>query len=262
MRQAQIHLKTRGELMRLSRSAAVVREVLIELGPHVRPGARTEDLAGFCRDLVTKRGADFAVPEFPGLVCTSVNEVAAHGVPGPRRLEEGDVVTVDVAIVRDGWHADGAWTYIAGTPTPRSRRLVGGAWRALLAGLGSALPGGTTGALGGAVERAAQAAGLAVIPDFTGHGLGRLLHEAPAVPFVAGPAAGSPIVPGMVLTVEPVVTLGGPEIRSCSDGWSYVTADGAWTAQFEHMVIVTADGIAVPTFPEDLMGRLESFPPF
>ena len=255
-------LKTSVESFLIRRAAAVVREILEGLAGFLSVGCRADAVADFCHTIADKRGASPAVGEFPGYACVSVNEVAVHGVPDGRILQDGDVVTVDVPIVLDGWHADGAWTYLIGVPTPAKRRLVRGAWLATLAGLRACRAGGRIGDIGRATESAAHESGLRIVPGFTGHGIGRLLHEDPAVVFVSSQAPGDPIVPGMALTVEPVVTTGAADVVESPDGWSYRTIDDEPAAQFEQTVIVGANGITVPTLPDGVDIASAEFPPF
>ncbi len=257
-----IQLKTSVETFRIRRAAAVVREILEGLSGFLTIGCRADEVAEFCRSTAEKRGAGMAVGGFPGDACVSVNDVAVHGIPDGRVLEDGDVVTVDVPVLLDGWHADGAWTYLIGVPTPAKRRLVRGAWRATLSGIRACSAGGWIGDVGRATEEAAHESGLCIIPGFTGHGIGRMLHEDPAVVFVSSEGIGDPIVPGMTVTVEPVLTTGASGVVELPDGWGYRTVDGAPTAQFEQTVIVGSSGITIPTMPDGVDISSAEYPPF
>jgi len=181
----------------------------------------------------------------------TVNNVAAHGLPGEHLLSEGDVITVDISADRAGWKADAAWTYAVGNLKAENRRLLRAAWRCTLAGARAAQPGARVGDVGAAIGREARRLGCTVVREFTGHGIGQALHEEPVIPHASAAGTGPQIVPGMVFNVEPVVTLGSGAVTQLEDGWSYVTADGSVSAQYEVTVAVREESMAILT-----LGRL------
>lgn len=257
------HLKTQAEVLRMRRPALLLDALFKALDSHIAAGITTQRIAELCERFAEKNNA--RCPQkgyhgFPSPVCTSVNSVAAHGVPTTEALSEGDIVTVDCILNVDGWNSDAAWTYVAGRVDPDARRLVRAAWRATRDAVAACRAGNRLGRVADAAERAARSFGCSILTDFTGHGIGREIHEEPAIPFGSVFGDGEPIVPGMVVTVEPVVTLGESMVKRCSDGIGYETADGSRSAQFECTVAVFANRTEVLTLPAE---TLESeFPPF
>jgi methionyl aminopeptidase len=246
-------LKTSVEVMRIRKPSRILGELYEHLDEVIVPGISTGEIDRKAAEFVRKRGARTAqlgFGGFPASTCTSVNNVAAHGLPrDDAPLESGDIVTVDCVIEVDGWHSDAAWTYTVGAAAAESRRLIRAAWRSTFAGIASCRAGQRLGAVADAVQRTARRFGCVVLPEFSGHGIGRGIHEDPSIPYsAAGASAGAPIVPGMVLTVEPVVSLGEDSAtRRLNDGWSYVTRDGSRTAQYEHTVAVFSDRTEILT---------------
>lgn len=260
-------VKTSLEIVRLAKPASYLGFLFRELQRLVLPGVTTAELNRFCELFLAERRmhpTHHGYRGFPAASCISVNAVAAHGLPGNYCLRTGDVVTVDVGAGYAGWKADAAWTYVVGTPGPDQRRLLRAAWRSCLAGIHACRPGRRVGDVGAAIQRAAAEFGCSVVAEFIGHGIGRTVHEAPAVPNVGRNGTGTPIVAGMVLNIEPVVALGGPDVMLLGDGWSYATRDGSPTAQYEHTVAVFAARTRVLTLPalDDEDHRIADFPPF
>ena len=260
-------IKTSLEIVRLAKPASYLAYLFRELRPLMVSGVTTSEINRFCELFLTDRrmrATHHGYRGFPASACVSVNAVAAHGVPGSYRLQHGDVVTVDVGAGYAGWKADAAWTYVVGPPGPELRRLLRAAWNSCLAGVRACRPGSRVGDIGAAVQQTAAQYGCTVVAEFIGHGIGRAVHEPPAVPNVARSAAGEQIVPGMVLNIEPVVSLGRGEVTLLDDGWSYSTRDGSPTAQYEHTVAVFAGRNRVLTLPEfDHEDPLAiDFPPF
>jgi methionyl aminopeptidase len=251
----KISLKTRLEIERLRLAAESLERVLAELGQVIGDGVTTKDLEHVVRLSLSRHGLEGVLHGFdgyPALICTSVNNVAAHGLPGNYVLTEGDLVTVDVSADRTGWKADAAWTYGVGKIGNDQRRLIRGAWRATLAGARAARAGRRVGDIGAAVSAEARKHGCSIVAEFIGHGIGSELHEDPPIPHVGEAGVGDPIVPGMVLNIEPVLTLGDGSVELLNDGWSYITGDGSLSAQYEVTVAVRADRTDILT-----LGRLE-----
>ncbi|TVR03796.1 MAG: type I methionyl aminopeptidase [Spirochaetaceae bacterium] len=259
--------RTSLEIVRLAKPAAYLGYLFRELKHIMVPGVCSAEIDAFCRHFLSERRMEPILEGyrgFPAAVCVSVNSVAVHGIPGSRTLENGDVVTVDVGAGYAGWKADAAWTYAIGTPTADGRRLIRAAWRSCCAGMRACRPGSRVGDIGAAVQEAAISLGCSVVSQFLGHGIGREVHEPPAVPHVGTRGTGDRLQAGMVLNVEPVVTLGRPHVTLLDDGWSYVTSDGACAAQYELTVALFAASTRVLTVPElDLSDPgLDDWPPF
>jgi methionyl aminopeptidase len=224
--------------------------VLRLAGEVVAPGVTTDEIDAYVHELTIARGA-YPSPlnynHFPKSVCTSINEVVCHGIPGPRALAAGDIVNIDVTSVLDGFYGDASRMYLVGDVDPEARRLVAVARECLDLGVAAIAPGGRMGDLGAAIQEHAEAAGYSVVETFGGHGTGLAFHEEPFVAHFGRRGEGPPLVPGMVFTVEPMINAGRAEVEILKDGWTAVTADGSLSAQWEHTVAVTADGVDVLT---------------
>lgn len=254
-----IHLKSAAEIEKIARAGTIVSAMFREVEPRVVPGLSTEELDRFCDDFV--RSHEGAVPTFKGLygfpasVCVSLNEEVVHGIPGPeRRMEEGDVVSIDVGVTLDGWVSDSAWTFAVGEVDEETRRLLTVTRESLDAAVAAAVPGSHVGDIGAAVMERVDGTGLSIIKDLVGHGVGRELHEEPQVPNVGRKGYGPQLREGMVLAIEPMLAAGGSTIRTLDDRWTVVSSDGSRTAHFEHTVAVTAEGPRILTAAEDRAG--------
>jgi len=248
--QGYVPLKSRPQIDSIRASCCLCVELLETLEPFIRPGVTTEALERLASRFLAARGAAPALQDrFPAALSASVN-AAAHGLPGPRPLREGDLLTLDVALRLEGWCGDAARSYLVGRGGREARILLLAARRAAGAGVAAVKAGVRLGDVGAAVQAEARRWDCAVIEECTGHGLGRSLHEEPAVPFTGQAGEGLEIEPGMVLTVEPVLTLGsgpGGRLRVSEDGWTMITASGAPAAGFEHTVAVFPDRTEVLT---------------
>jgi methionyl aminopeptidase len=236
----------------MRRAGRVVAEMHDVCRDAIRPGVTTGQLDALARDVLDRRGATsnfLGYGGFPAVLCASVNDEIVHGIPGPRVLEEGDVVSIDCGAVVEGWHGDAAFTTTVGEGSDADRELVEAGRRALEAGIEQVVAGRTLGDLGHAVEGVVRAAGFSVLEDHCGHGIGRAMHEAPDVLNTGRPGRGLEIEIGMVLAIEPMVCAGTSDYRVLEDGWTVVTADGARAVHWEHTVAVTADGPRVLTLP-------------
>ena len=225
-------------------------EALDMLAAHVRPGVATDELNDRAHAFLLERGA-WPAPlnyrGFPKSICTSVNHVVCHGIPGPKRLADGDILNIDVTCVLDGWHGDTSRMFAVGTAPVRARRLIDITFEAMWLGIRAARPGGRLGDIGHAIQRFAEANRCSVVKDFCGHGLGRLFHDAPNVIHAGKPGTGPELKPGMFFTIEPMINLGRPDVKILDDGWTAVTRDRQLSAQFEHTVGITEDGVEVFT---------------
>jgi methionyl aminopeptidase len=236
---------------RLRRAGQVAAATLSHVAAQLGPGLTTAAIDRLVRADTARRGgrpSQLGYHGFPATVCTSRNHVVCHGIPSAaERLERGDIVNVDVTTELDGFHGDTSATYFIGEPSPEARHVVDVARRCLEAGIAVVRPGARLGDVGAAVEELARAEGCSVVRDFGGHGIGRQMHQAPHVSHVGPRHRGLRLRPGMAFTIEPMVNLGGPEVRVLADGWTVVTADGSLSAQFEHTVLVTEEGHEILT---------------
>lgn len=228
------------ELAGLRAAGRVVAETIRALARRVRPGITTADLDGVAAQVFARHGARSAPAltyDFPGTVCISVDDECVHGIPGPRRLREGQLVKLDVTAELDGYYADACRTVIVGRGHGRDQRVVAAAQSALRRGIGAARAGANVGAIGAAVQAEVERRGFSVCAELTGHGIGRTIHEEPSVPNVAwdGPV----LTDGLVITIEPIIAAGAGDVYMDDDGWTVRTEDGSSSAHFEHTVVIT-----------------------
>ena len=225
-------------------------ETLDMITAHVSPGVTTGELDQVCHDFMVARGAVPATLGYRGYQhssCTSINHVVCHGIPGDRRLVEGDVLNIDVTAILDGWHGDSSRMYVAGQPSTKAAKLMDVTYEAMMRGVAAVRPGATLGDLGHAIQAFVEGNRFSVVRDFCGHGIGRRFHEAPNILHFGRAGEGPVLRPGMFFTVEPMVNAGRPEVKVLDDGWTAVTRDRSLSAQFEHMVGVTEAGVEVFT---------------
>ena len=245
-----IELKSAGEIDIMRRAGRVVGGLLEHLTGLVRPGIATKALDGAARTYLRESGAEPAFlgyRGFPASICVSVNEQVVHGIPGERLIQDGDLVSIDAGAVVSGFHADAAVTLIVGSSTPSARRLVETTRRALAAGIQRAVVGNRLSDISHAVQETVEREGFGVVRDFVGHGIGRALHEDPPIPNFGPPDMGPRLRAGMVLAIEPMVTLGGHDVEILGDGWTAVTRDRSLAAHFEHTVAITHQGVDILT---------------
>lgn len=219
----------------------------------LRPGITTGDLDLIGRQVLAERGATSNFlgvgGTYPAVICASPNEVVVHGIPGDRVLDEGDIISVDCGAVVDGWHGDAAYTAGIGEISAEARRLIEVTEASLAAAIAAMVPGAHLGDIGFAVESVVEGAGLHVVDGYTGHAIGRAMHEPPNVPNVGRPGRGPRLRAGNVLAIEPMVAIGTPDTATLVDEWTVVTLDGTWAAHAEHTVAVTDHGPEVLTVP-------------
>lgn len=247
----RITIHSPADFVGMRAAGRLAAETLDHLVPLVRPGVTTAKLDEVCHDFIVSRGAvpaPLGYRGFPKSICTSINHVVCHGIPGDRKLVDGDVLNIDITVVLDGWHGDTSRMFAVGTPSTRASRLMDVTYEALMRGVRAVRPGATLGDIGHAIQTFVEAARFSVVRDFCGHGIGRRFHEAPNVLHFGRPGDGPVLRPGMFFTIEPMVNAGRPEVKVLDDGWTAVTRDRSLSAQFEHMVGVTEDGAEVFTF--------------
>jgi methionyl aminopeptidase len=240
----------------MRRAGRLAAETLDFITPHIEPGVTTGELDRLCHEFIVRHGAvpaPLGYRGFPKSICTSVNHVVCHGIPGDKRLMDGDILNIDVTTILDGWHGDTSRMFFVGEVGVKARKLVDVTYEAMMRGIAAVKPGGTLGDIGHAIQSFAEAQRFSVVRDFCGHGLGRIFHEAPSVLHYGEPGTGLVLREGMLFTVEPMINAGRWEVKVLSDGWTAVTKDRSLSAQFEHSVGVTAEGCEIFTLsPKEL----------
>lgn len=254
-----IELKTPAEIAAMREAGRVVTTTLAAVRDAATTGTSLRELDELARTVIADGGAKpsflgyhppFAPTPFPGVICTSVNDVIVHGIPSEYRLADGDLLSIDCGAYIDGWHGDSAISFVVGTTRPDDLRLVDTAQQALTAGIDAARPGNHIGDIAAAISAACRASGYGIPPDFGGHGIGRAMHEPPGVPNEGRPGKGLPMRPGLVLAIEPMLLAGGQDAYTVgADGWSLSTTDGSRAAHAEHTVAVTESGPEILTAP-------------
>ena len=235
----------------MRRAGQLAAETLDMITPHVRPGVTTGELDRLCHAHILAAGATPAplgYRGYPKSICTSINHVVCHGIPGERVLADGDIVNIDVTVILDGWHGDTSRMYVAGNASTKSRLLLDVTYESLMLGVAAVKPGATLGDIGHAIQVFVERHRFSVVRDFCGHGIGRRFHEPPNVLHFGRPGEGPVLKPGMFFTIEPMVNAGRPDVKILDDGWTAVTRDRSLSAQFEHMVGVTETGCEVFTY--------------
>lgn len=243
------------EVMR--KACQLAAQLLDHLAPLVQPGVSTLELNDEAERWTQAHGAISAplgypgasgVPDFPKSICTSVNQVICHGIPNAKEiLQDGDIINIDVTPILDGYHGDTSRTFLVGNPSPLARRLVAVTEECLQRGIAAVKPGGRVGDIGAAIQEYAESQGFSVVQDFVGHGVHRTFHAEPQIPHYGTRGKGKKLRPGMVFTIEPMINEGTHEVELLGDGWTAVTKDGKLSAQFEHTMVVTRDGVDVLT---------------
>ena len=250
---AMVTLKTSKELAKMRKAGAIAAQALQAGGAAIRPGVTTGEVDRAIKRFIVSKGAKpsfLGYGGFPGSACISVNEEVIHGIPGKRILREGDIVSIDVGALYDGYHGDTAATFAVGAVDTQAQTLMDATRESLQAALAVMRVGARIGDIGSAVQSYVEERGFGVVHEYVGHGVGRNLHEAPEVPNYGRPGHGVRLVAGMVLAVEPMITQHSPAIRELSDGWTIVTADKGLAAHFEHTIAITESGPVILTPPE------------
>ena len=247
-----VTIKTPSEIEKMRVAGRLAAEVLEMVAEYVRPGVTTEELDRIAHEHIVRRQqaipANLGYKGFPKTVCTSVNHVICHGIPSPSKvLKDGDIVNIDVTVIRDGFHGDTSRMYLVGKPDVRAQRLCSVAFESMMRGIEQVRPGATLGDIGHAIQKHVEANGFSVVREYCGHGIGRVYHEDPQVLHYGKPGTGLRLEKGMTFTVEPMVNAGKPHTRLLPDGWTVVTKDHSLSAQWEHTVAVTDDGFEILT---------------
>jgi methionyl aminopeptidase len=243
---AMISIKSAREVELMRATSKLAAQTLEYIAPFVVPGASTEELNRLCHDYIIQHGA-YPSPlnyhGFPKSVCTSLNEVICHGIPSAQDiLKDGDILNIDVTTYLNKFHGDTNKTFLVGSVAPHIKKLVEVTYECMRAGIAQVRPGGHIGDIGAAIQEIAHSHGYSVVEDYCGHGIGREFHEAPQVVHVGKKGTGPEMKPGMTFTIEPMINLGAKEGKLLKDGWTVVTRDKKWSAQFEHTILVTPEG--------------------
>ncbi len=251
-----ISSKTPLDIDKMRVAGRLASEVLDFITPHVKAGVTTQELDALCHGYMVDVQKTIPAPlnycppghrPYPRSICTSVNHQVCHGVPGEKVLKAGDIVNIDVTVIKDGWHGDTSRMFLVGEPSIQARRLCEMTYEAMWRGIVQVRPGATLGDIGHAIQAHAEGNGFSVVREFCGHGIGKRFHEEPQVLHYGRAGSGAKLLPGMTFTIEPMINAGKRDIRQLADGWTIVTADHSLSAQWEHTVLVTADGFEVLT---------------
>jgi len=246
-----VTIKTPAEVEKMRIAGRLAAEVLRMIRPHVQPGITTDELDRICHDYIVN--VQQAVPAplnykgFPRSICTSVNHQVCHGIPGDKKLKKGDIVNIDITVIKDGYHGDTSKMFYIGEPSIQAKRLVQITHECMLKGIAMVRPGTRLGDIGHAIQQHAEAHGFSVVREYCGHGIGREFHEDPQVLHYGQPGTGMELAPGMTFTIEPMINAGKREVKLLPDNWTVVTRDHSLSAQWEHTVLVTDKGHEVLT---------------
>ena len=246
-----VFVKTPEEIGKMRVAGRLASQVLQMIEPHVQPGITTGELNDICHRYITEDLDAIPAPlnyrGFPKSVCTSVNHVVCHGIPGEKRLKKGDILNIDVTVIKDGYHGDTSKMFFIGEPSVRARRLVEVTYECMALGIRMVRPGIRLGDIGHAIQSHAEKAHFSIVREYCGHGIGREFHEDPQVLHYGKPGTGYELVPGMTFTIEPMVNAGKRNVKLLQDNWTVVTKDHSLSAQWEHTILVTEDGFEVLT---------------
>jgi len=251
-----VNLKTAEEIAGMRVAGRLASELLDHLTPHVRTGVTTREINDLAHDYMVNvqhtipATLNYAPPghsPYPASLCTSINHVVCHGIPGDKKLKDGDIINVDVTVIKDGFHGDTSRMFMVGKPSIQAKRLSDLTYEAMWRGIRTVRPGAHLGDIGANIQRFAESHGFSIVREFCGHGIGRQFHEEPQVLHYGRAGTGLKLLPGMIFTIEPMINAGRPGIRCLADGWTIVTADHSLSAQWEHTVLVTPDGFEILT---------------
>ena len=246
-----VTIKNTAEIEKMRVAGRLAAEVLEMIAPHVKAGITTNALDQICHDYIVQQQQAVPAPlnyrGFPKSVCTSINHVVCHGIPNDRPLKDGDIVNIDITVIKDGYHGDTSEMFCVGEPSIRARRLVDIAYECMKTGISMVRPGVRLGDIGAAIQRHAESHNFSVVREYCGHGIGRQFHEEPQVLHYGTPGTGMALEPGMTITIEPMINAGKRHVTLLPDGWTVVTRDRSLSAQWEHTILVTPEGHEVLT---------------
>ena len=252
-----ITIKSPAEIEKMRLAGRLAAEVLEMIEPYVVPGVSTDELDRICHDYMVSVQNVIPAPlnyrGFPKSICTSINHQVCHGIPGPKKLKNGDIVNIDITVIKDDYHGDTSKTFFVGEALIKAKRLVKITQECLYRGISQVKPGTRLGDIGHAIQKHAESNGYSVVQEFCGHGIGRGFHEDPQILHYGKPGTGESIRPGMVFTIEPMINQGKRYVKILPDGWTAVTKDHSLSAQFEHTILVTDVGYEVLTLRQEEM---------
>lgn len=248
---SEITIKTSEDIEKMRIAGRLAGEVLDMIAPYIKEGVSTEELDKICHDYIINEQKAIPAPlnynGFPKSICTSVNHQVCHGIPGPRKLKEGDIVNVDITVLKDGYHGDTSKMFTIGKPSILAERLIRVTQECLYKGIEQVKPGAHFGDIGATIQQYAESQRFTVVREYCGHGIGKIFHEAPNVLHYGKAGTGEILKPGMIFTIEPMINAGKKEVKLLPDGWTVVTKDHSLSAQWEHTILVTEDGYEVLT---------------
>jgi methionyl aminopeptidase len=250
-----VTIKTDEEIEKMRVAGRLAAEVLEMIGPHVKQGVMTDELDKICHDYIVNEQQAIPAPlnykGFPKSICTSVNHQVCHGIPGDKKLKNGDIINIDVTVIKDGYHGDTSKMFYVGTPLPHNKRLVETTYESLRRAIAIVKPGTRLGDIGSLIQKFVESHNYSVVREYCGHGIGLNFHEDPQVVHYGTPGTGEQLVEGMTFTIEPMVNLGKRNVKLLGDKWTVVTKDHKASAQWEHTILVTATGFEVLTLRSD-----------
>ncbi|HLB41394.1 MAG TPA: type I methionyl aminopeptidase [Gammaproteobacteria bacterium] len=248
---SDIIIKTQQDIEKMRISCRLAADVIDMIGPFIKVGVTTDELNQICHDYIVNLQQAIPAPlnyhGFPKSICTSINHQVCHGIPGPRILKDGDIINVDITVLKDSYHGDTSKMFMAGKPSVLAERLVNITQECMYRGIQQIKPGGFFGDIGAAIQEFAEKNRLTVVREYCGHGIGKVFHEPPNVLHYGKPKTGEMLKPGMIFTVEPMINAGKRDVRLLPDGWTVVTKDHSLSAQWEHTILVTETGYEILT---------------
>jgi len=254
-----VSIKSPGEIEKMRVAGRLAADVLAIIDPHIKPGTTTDELDRICHDYIVEQQQAIPAPlnyhGFPKSICTSVNHVVCHGIPGDKVLKDGDVVNIDITVIKEEYHGDTSKMFFVGEPSVKARRLVETAYECLGLGISLVKPGGRLGDIGATIQSHAQSKNYSIVREYCGHGIGKVFHEEPQVLHYGTAGTGIILEPGMIFTIEPMINAGKRHVKLLPDQWTVVTKDRSLSAQWEHTILVTETGFEVLTARPDEVFR-------
>ncbi len=250
-----VSIKTEDEIEKMRVAGKLAAEVLTMIEPHVKAGVTTDELNTICHNYIIETQKAIPAPlnyhGFPKSICTSVNHVICHGIPGDKKLKDGDIINIDITVIKDEYHGDTSKMFYVGKTSILAKRLSETAREAMLIGIKMVKPGVQLGDIGHAIQKHAEAQNFSIVREYCGHGIGKIFHEDPQVLHYGEPGTGLTLEEGMTFTIEPMINAGKRHSKQLADGWTVVTKDRSLSAQWEHTILVTSDGFEILTLREN-----------
>jgi len=252
-----ISIKNQSEINKMRIAGKLAAEVLEMIAPHVVPGVTTNELDQICHDYIVNQQQAIPAPlnyrGFPKSICTSINQTICHGIPSDKKLKKGDIINIDITVIKDEYHGDTSKMFCVGPVAPFAKRLVDITQKSLFLGIDQIRPGATLGDIGHAIQKFAESNRYSIVQEFCGHGIGKNFHEDPHVMHFGKPGEGEVLEEGMIFTIEPMLNIGKRHMKVLKDGWTAVTKDRSLSAQWEHTILVTPEGYEILTLRQEEM---------